>query len=73
MSTDKKRRGRPPKSSGATKSESLLLRLEPGEKKGFGDAAHIAGVPLTVWIRERLRKVAAKELTESGKEIAFLS
>lgn len=72
MNTKKVGRGRPPKGSGQTKSEALLLRLDPGEKKGFGDAAQLAGVPLTVWMRERLRQVAAKELAASGQPVAFL-
>lgn len=49
-----------------------MLRLDPGEKKGFGDAAAQAGIPLAVWIRERLRQVAAKELGGAGREVAFL-
>jgi hypothetical protein len=73
MKTKKARRGRPPKGSGAAKSESLLLRLSPTEKQGFADAAELAGVPLTVWIRERLRQVAAKELQSAAKPVAFLS
>jgi hypothetical protein len=67
----KPRRGRPPKSSG-TKSESMLLRLEPEEKQGFSEAANAAGVPLSVWIRERLRVVARKELENVGKKAPFL-
>lgn len=72
MKTKKARLGRPPKGSGLTKSESILLRLDPGEKKGFGDAALVAGVPLTVWIRERLRTVAKSELQSAGRTVAFL-
>ena len=72
MKTKKARLGRPPKGSGLTKSESILLRLDPGEKKGFGDAAQFAGVPLTVWIRERLRQMARKELEVAGMPVAFL-
>ena len=72
METKKKRRGRPRKGSGQAKSESVLLRLAPGEKKGFADAADLAGAPLAVWMRERLRQVAAKELTGAGREVAFL-
>ena len=72
MKTKKARLGRPPKGSGLTKSESILLRLDPGEKQGFGDAAQFAGVPLTVWIRERLRTVARNELQSAGMPIAFL-
>jgi hypothetical protein len=64
--------GRPPKGSGVAKSESLLLRLSPSEKQGFADAAQLAGIPLTVWIRERLRQVAAGELQPAGKPVAFL-
>lgn len=72
MNTAKKRRGRPRKGSGEAKSESLLLRLEPGEKQAFGDAARVAGVPLTVWIRERCRKVALRELTDAGLPVGFV-
>jgi hypothetical protein len=35
MNTKNHRRGRPPKSSGSTKSTSLLLRMEPREKQAF--------------------------------------
>jgi hypothetical protein len=49
-----------------------LLRLAPNEKEGFGDAADVAGIPLTVWIRERLRQVAATELEAVGRKAAFL-
>jgi hypothetical protein len=72
MNARKKRRGRPPKGSQSVKSETLLLRLEPRERQSFGEAAELAGVPLAVWIRERLRKVAAKELDEANRPIAFL-
>jgi hypothetical protein len=72
MSTRNKGRGRPPKGSAETKTESLLLRLSISEKQGFLDAAQLAGAPLTVWIRERLRQVAKKELTEAGIPVPFL-
>jgi hypothetical protein len=72
MKTKIVRRGRPPKGSGETKSESILLRLDPGEKLGFTDAARLAGLPLSGWIRERLRKMALKELQEAGEPVAFL-
>jgi len=73
MKTKTNGRGRPPKGSAETKSESLLLRLDPGEKQGFADAARLAGVPLSVWIRERLRKIAARELSDAGQEVVFLN
>ena len=55
-----------------TKSEFIKIRLEPEEKEAFQDAADLAGIALSVWIRERLRKVARKELEEEGHQIAFL-
>jgi hypothetical protein len=73
MNTIKKRRGRPVKSSGATKSESILLRLEAKEKQGFLAAANVAGIPLAVWMRERLRKAAAGELEEKGQAVPFFN
>lgn len=72
MNTRKKRRGRPRKGSAETKSESVLLRMEQLEKKGFEEAARIAGVPLAVWMRERLRRAARTELEEDGREVLFL-
>jgi hypothetical protein len=72
MDTKKKGRGRPRKGSAQTKSEGVLLRMEPREKKGFADAANVAGVPLSVWMRERLRRVAARELHEATRPVAFL-
>jgi hypothetical protein len=73
MNTKKAGRGRPRKGSGEAKSMSVLLRLDPGEKQGFTDAADYAGVPLSVWIRERLRQVAKKELESAGRDVAFLT
>jgi uncharacterized protein (DUF1778 family) len=55
-----------------TKSESLKIRLGPEEKQAFQDAADLAGVALSAWIRERLRKAAREELDEAGQHIAFL-
>ncbi len=66
------KRGRPPKNPAESKSVSLLLRLAPSEKQGFGDAASIAGVPLTVWMRERLRQIARIELEGANCEVPFL-
>jgi hypothetical protein len=68
----KKNRGRPAKNPDRLKSESVLLRMEPAEKKTFTEAADLAGVPLASWIRERLRRVARHELKEAGRQVAFL-
>lgn len=70
---EKKRRGRPPKRSQDMKVEYLDVRLDAGEKEAFWDAANLAGVPLSVWVRERLRAAARRELIEAGRKIAFLT
>jgi predicted HicB family RNase H-like nuclease len=67
-----KRRGRPRKGTTEVKSESILLRLDRGEKRGFANAAKIAGISLSAWIRERLRRVAKGELEEAHATIPFL-
>jgi antitoxin component of RelBE/YafQ-DinJ toxin-antitoxin module len=54
------------------KSDSLKIRLGPEEKQAFQDAAELAGVALSAWIRERLRKAARHELEEAGLRIPFL-
>ena len=64
------KKGRPPKEQ--TKTGLLDIRLEEKEKQAFKDAADLAGLPLSGWVRERLRRVARKELEEAGKKVAFL-
>jgi len=54
------------------KSEVMRLRLEPEEKEAFQQAAEIAGIPLSHWVRERLRKAARIELEDARKSIPFL-
>jgi uncharacterized protein (DUF1778 family) len=54
------------------KTESLKLRLMPDEKMAFQNAADISGLPLSAWVRERLRKAATRDLETSGQEIPFL-
>lgn len=53
------------------KSENIKLRVKPEEKKAFLEAAEIAGIDLSTWIRERLRRSARVELQEAGREIPF--
>ena len=52
--------------------ERLEIRVEPDEKDGFQQAAKLAGIPLSAWIRERLRRIARRELEEANKSIPFL-
>ena len=70
--TRKKRVGRPPKGSDKIKGIRLDMRLETAEKDGFRAAAELAGLDLSAWIRERLRRVARDELVEAGREVPFL-
>ena len=42
------------------------------EKRAFQDAAEIAGTPLSVWVRERLRRIARSELEEANRPVAFM-
>jgi predicted HicB family RNase H-like nuclease len=62
----KRGRGRPPKEADQLRSESLLVRLEIDEKKTFKSAADKAGVPLSTWVRERLRRIATRELGKAS-------
>lgn len=66
----KKRMGRPPKDK--TKGDYLEVRLDAEEKQAFRDAADLAGIGLSTWVRERLRVVARKELEDAGRTVAFL-
>jgi hypothetical protein len=54
------------------KTDSLKLRLAPEEKQAFEEAARLAGIALSAWVRERLRRMALRELTEAGQQVAFL-
>jgi hypothetical protein len=64
--------GRPKNPPGTAKGEYLELRLDVAEKQAFKDAATLAGMALSVWVRERLRKVARKELEDAEQSVAFL-
>lgn len=71
-SKSKNKGGRPPKNPDELRSEDLLVKLMVDEKEAFKDAAQLAGVPLSSWVRERLRRVAIRELEEASRPIAFL-
>jgi hypothetical protein len=66
------RRGRPPVDLGRPKAEVLEVRIDAAEKKAFKAAAGLAGVPLSAWVRERLRLVARQELEIEGQEAVLL-
>jgi hypothetical protein len=54
------------------KAESLQIRVGVAEKQSFQDAADLAGLALSAWVRERLRRVARVELQEADRPVAFL-
>jgi len=65
-------RGRPPKEADRLRSEALLVRVETTEKEAFKEAADLAGVSLSTWVRERLTQIALRELQNADRPIAFL-
>ena len=65
--------GRPPKPIDELRSETVEIRINTVEKKGFQNAASIAGVSLSVWARERLRRVASRELEEARQQVPFIN
>jgi hypothetical protein len=65
-------RGRPPKQADRRKADYLDIRLEAAEKEAFRDAAEIAGLDLSAWVRARLRASARKELESVGRPVTFL-
>jgi hypothetical protein len=54
------------------KTERIELRVLDTEKRAFEEAADLAGIALSAWVRERLRKAATVELESSGRPIPFL-
>jgi uncharacterized protein (DUF1778 family) len=56
-----------------TRSERLEFRVEASEKEAFQLAAESSGVPLSSWIRERLRKAARNDLEDAGVRVPFMA
>lgn len=67
-----KRRSKRKGGSGKRKDDLLQLRLEAIEKLAFEEAAEIAGLGLSAWVRARLRGAARRELEEAGRPIPFI-
>ena len=65
-----KKTGRPPKT--VTKAKHLQIRLDEAEKEAFAEAASLAGQSVSVWVRDRLRRIARQELEEAGQPVPFL-
>ena len=54
------------------KTEFVKIRLSETEKEGFEKAASVAGIALSAWMRERLRRAAIRELEEASQPIPFI-
>ena len=48
------------------------IRVAESEKVAFERAAEVAGVSVSAWVRERLRKAAKADLQEAGQPVPFL-
>ncbi|MCI4680247.1 hypothetical protein K9U39_03745 [Rhodoblastus acidophilus] len=53
------------------KTEFMKLRLQIDEKRAFEESAELAGIPLSAWVRERLRRAARIELEDAGRQVPF--
>ena len=56
----------------AEKEYALQVRLTKAEKDTLTTAANAAGLTMSAWVRDRLRRVARQELQASGIKVAFL-
>jgi len=54
------------------KEQTIQIRVTEAEKRGFQDAADLAGIPLSSWVRERLRFSAIRDLESAGSQIPFV-
>lgn len=59
--------GRPAKSPGERKAVLIAFRTEDAEKAEYERAAEAAGIGLSDWIRERLKRATKRELREQGQ------
>ena len=54
------------------KAYNLQVRLSQAEKESIKLAAEAAGLSVSSWLRDRLRKAARTELQASGQKVPFL-
>jgi hypothetical protein len=53
------------------KTQWIKIRVSEAEKRVFDDLAERAGLSLSAWMRERLRKAAIAEAKAAGKPSPF--
>jgi hypothetical protein len=54
------------------KAEILQIRLTPAERDGIAQAAALAGISVSSWVRERLRLAAIRDLEGAGLRVPFV-
>lgn len=54
------------------KEYNLQVRLTHAERDTLRVAAETAGLTVSAWLRDRLRKAARQELQSSGVKVPFL-
>lgn len=54
------------------KTESMKIRLSHDEKQTFEKASGLAGIAVSAWMRDRLRRAARRELQDAGQPVPFL-
>jgi uncharacterized protein (DUF1778 family) len=54
------------------KTLTMKIRVAPDEKAAFAEAADLAGISLSAWMRERLRAAAIRELEGAGRPVSFV-
>ena len=54
------------------KTKKMEVRLEGNEMIAFQGAASLAGLPLSAWVRERLRVACVREFEVAGRKGPFI-
>lgn len=62
----------PPMRKSSTKTDLLKIRVSEAERAAFQDAAAIAGITVSAWARERLRRAAVRDLQDASRPVPFL-
>ncbi len=56
---------------GMAKAGVLQVRVDDLERQGFTEAAGIAGLTRSAWVRERLRQICKQELEQNKRPVPF--
>jgi hypothetical protein len=67
-----RKRGRPKLPAGEKKGAYMEMWLHDAEKEAFVKAAEVAGMNLSAWVRDRLRRASRKELEGENLPVAFM-